>query len=188
MTKLILASKSPRRLQLLNSTNIIPDIVDPANINESIIQKEKPKIYLKRICLEKAKSIQKKYENDIILAADTIVSTNQTIFLKPKDEKDAKKTLKYLSGRNHSVITGVCVLFKDRKKIKIIETKIKFKKLHNNEIDQYIKTNQWVDKAGSYAIQGFAERFIIKINGSYSNVVGLPLYETVNLLKSIKSF
>ena len=93
-----------------------------------------------------------------------------------------------MSGRNHSVITGVCVLFKDKKKIKIIETKIKFKKLHNNEIDQYIKTSQWVDKAGSYAIQGFAERFIVKINGSYSNVVGLPLYETVNLLKSIKSF
>ena len=188
MTKLILASKSPRRLQLLNSTNIIPDIVDPPNINESIIQEEKPKIYLKRISLEKAKSIQKKYENDIILAADTIVSTNKTIFLKKKEEKDAKKTLKYLSGRNHSVITGVCVLFKDRKKVKIIETKIKFKKLHNNEIDQYIKTSQWVDKAGSYAIQGFAERFVIKINGSYSNIVGLPLYETVNLLKSIKSF
>ena len=113
MTKLILASKSPRRLQLLNSTNIIPDIVDPPNINESIIQEEKPKIYLKRICLEKAKSIQKKYENDIILAADTIVSTKQKIFLKPKDEKDAKKTLKYLSGRNHSVITGVYACFKD---------------------------------------------------------------------------
>lgn len=188
MSKLILASQSPRRLELLKSTNIIPDIVDPANINESMKQKEKPKFYLKRICLEKAIKVQKKYENDIILAADTIVSTKQKIFGKPKDEKDAKKILKYLSGRNHSVITGVCVLFKDKKKIKIIETKIKFKKLHNNEIDQYIKTSQWVDKAGSYAIQGFAERFIVKINGSYSNVVGLPLYETVNLLKSIKSF
>ena len=133
MTKLILASKSPRRLQLLNSTNIIPDIVDPPNINESIKQKEKPKIYLKRICLEKATNIQKRYENDIILAADTIVSTKQKIFLKPKDEEDAKKTLKYLSGRNHSVITGVCVLFKDRKKVKIIETKIKFKKPHKKK-------------------------------------------------------
>ena len=188
MSKLILASKSPRRLELLKSTNIFPDIIDPADINESIRQKEKPKFYIKRICFEKAAKIQKKYENDIILAADTIVSTKQKIFGKPINEADAKKTLKYLSGRNHSVITGVCVLFKDKKKIKIIVTKIKFKKLHNNEIDQYIKTNQWMDKAGSYAIQGFAERFIAKINGSYSNVVGLPLYETVNLLKSIKSF
>ena len=96
--------------------------------------------------------------------------------------------MKYLSGRNHNVSTGVCILYKNNKKIKIIETKIKFKKLHNDEIDQYIKTNEWTDKAGSYAIQGYAERFVIKINGSYSNVVGLPLYETVNLLNSIKNF
>ena len=116
MSKLILASKSPRRLELLKSTNIFPDIIDPADINESIRQKEKPKFYIKRICFEKAAKIQKKYENDIILAADTIVSTKQKIFGKPINEADAKKTLKYLSGRNHSVITGVCVLFKDKKK------------------------------------------------------------------------
>ena len=188
MSKLILASASPRRLELLKSTKVFPDIVEPSNIDESVRKKEKPKFYLKRICYEKALNIQNKYKEDIILSADTIVTTSQKIFGKPLDKKDAIKTLKYLSGRNHNVSTGVCVLYKNKKKIKIIETKIKFKKLHDNEIDQYIKTNEWFDKAGSYAIQGFAERFIVKINGSYSNVVGLPLYETVNLLKSIKSF
>ena len=188
MSKLILASASPRRLELLNSTNIFPDIIEPSNINESIKKKEKPNLYLKRICFEKALSIQKKYKEDIILSADTVVTTNQKIFGKPSGKEDAIKTLKYLSGRNHNVSTGVCVLYKNNKKIKIVDTKIKFKKLHNDEIDQYIKTNEWIDKAGSYAIQGHAERFVIKINGSYSNVVGLPLYETVNLLRSIKNF
>ena len=188
MSKLILASASPRRLELLKSIKVFPDIVEPSNIDESVRKKENPMFYLKRICYEKALNIQKKYKEDLILSADTIVTTSQKIFGKPLDKKDAIKTLKYLSGRNHNVSTGVCVLYKNKKKIKIIETKIKFKKLHDNEIDQYIKTNEWFDKAGSYAIQGFAERFIVKINGSYSNVVGLPLYETVNLLKSIKSF
>ena len=188
MSKLILASASPRRLDLLKRIKIFPDIIEPSNIDESVKKKEKPKLYLKRICFEKALSVQKKYKQDIILSADTVVTTSQKIFGKPSSKEDATKTLKYLSGRNHNVSTGVCVLYKDKKKIKIIDTKIKFKKLHNDEIDQYIKTNEWSDKAGSYAIQGFAERFIIKINGSYSNVVGLPLYETVNLLKSIKNF
>ena len=188
MSKLILASASPRRLELLKSTKVFPDIIQPSNIDESIKKKEKPKFYLKRICFEKALFIQQKYKEDIILSADTIVTTNQKIFGKPNNKDQAIKTLIYLSGRNHNVITGVCVLYKDKKKYKVVNTKIKFKKLHNSEIEQYIKTNEWVDKAGSYAIQGFAERFIIKINGSYSNVVGLPLYETINLLKSIKSF
>ena len=188
MPRLILASASPRRLELLESTNIFPNIIEPSNIDESIKKKEKPKLYLKRICFEKALNIQDKYKQDIILSADTIVTTGQKIFGKPSDKEDAIKTLKYLSGRNHNVSTGVCVLYKNKRKIKIIDTKIKFKKLHDDEINQYIKTNEWTDKAGSYAIQGHAERFVIKLNGSYSNVVGLPLYETVNLLKSIKNF
>jgi len=188
MPRFILASASPRRLELLESANIFPNIIEPANIDESIKKKEKPKLYLKRICFEKALNIQDKYKQDIILSADTIVTTGQKIFGKPSDKEDAIKTLKYLSGRNHNVSTGVCVLYKNKRKIKIIDTKIKFKKLHDDEINQYIKTNEWTDKAGSYGIQGHAERFVIKINGSYSNVVGLPLYETVNLLKSIKNF
>ena len=188
MPKLILASASPRRLELLKNIKIYPEIVKPSNIDESAKKKEKPKLYLRRICFEKAFNIQQKYKADIILSADTIVTTNQKIFGKPLDKDEAFKTLRYLSGRNHKVSTGICVLYKDIKKIKVIDTKIKFKKLHNHEIDQYIQTNEWADKAGSYAIQGVAEKFIIKINGSYSNVIGLPLYETVNLLKSIKSF
>ncbi len=188
MPKFILASASPRRLELLKSTKIFPDIVEPSNVDETVKKKEKPKFYLRRICVEKALNIQEKYKEDIILSADTIVTTRQKIFGKPLDKDDAFRTLKYLSGRNHNVSTAVCIIYKDKKKIKIIDTKIKFKKLHSDEIDQYLKTNEWVDKAGSYAIQGFAERFVVKINGSYSNVVGLPLYETVNLLKSVKNF
>ena len=113
MSKLILASASPRRLELLKSTNIFPDIVEPANIDETIKKKEKSKFYLKRICFEKALSIQKKYKQYIILSADTIVTTNQKIFGKPSSEEDAIKTLKYLSGRSHNVSTGVCVLYKN---------------------------------------------------------------------------
>jgi len=188
MPKLILASASPRRIDLLKSINIKPDIIFPANIDESIKKKEKPNFYLKRISFEKALYAQNKYKDDIILSADTIVTTNQKVFGKPSNEEEAVKTLKYLSGRNHKVQTGVCILFKNLKKIKIIDTKIKFKKLHHDEIDEYIQTQEWVDKAGAYAIQGFAERFIIKITGSYSNVVGLPLYETANILKGIKNF
>ena len=123
MSKLILASASPRRLELLKSTKVFPDIVEPSNIDESVRKKEKPKFYLKRICYEKALNIQNKYKEDIILSADTIVTTSQKIFGKPLDKQDAIKTLKYLSGRNHNVSTGVCVLYKDKKKIKIIETK-----------------------------------------------------------------
>ena len=186
--KLILASASPRRLELLKNAKINPDIIHPANIDETIRKKEKSNFYLKRISIEKALNVQEKYKEDIILAADTIVSTNQKIIGKPVDDKEAVKTLKFLSGRNHNVKTGICVLFKNKKKFKIVSTKIKFKSLHQKEIDDYIKTKEWIDKAGSYAIQGYAERFIIKIIGSYSNVVGLPLYETINMLKSLKNF
>ena len=186
--KLILASASPRRLELLKNVKVNPDIIHPANIDETIKKKEKSNFYLNRISLEKALNVQEKYKEDIILAADTIVSTNQKIIGKPVDDKEAVKTLKFLSGRNHNVKTGICVLFKNKKKFKIVSTKIKFKSLHQKEIDDYIKTKEWIDKAGSYAIQGYAERFIIKIIGSYSNVVGLPLYETINMLKSVKNF
>jgi septum formation protein len=189
MPKLILASASPRRLDLLKSINIKPDIIFPANIDESIKKKEKPNFYLKRIPFEKALYAQNKYKDDIILSADTIVTTNQKVFGKPSNEEEAVKTLKFLSGRNHKVQTGVCVLFKNLKKIKIIDTKIKFKKLHQMmKLMNISKLKRWIDKAGAYAIQGFAERFIIKITGSYSNVVGLPLYETANILKGIKNF
>ena len=96
--------------------------------------------------------------------------------------------IEFFFAKHTHVKTGICVLFKNKKKFKIVSTKIKFKSLHQKEIDDYIKTNEWIDKAGSYAIQGYAERFIIKIIGSYSNVVGLPLYETINILISVKNF
>jgi len=188
MAKLILASASPRRKELLESTNIFPDLIIPVNIDEKVKPKEKLNIYLKRVTFSKASHVQLKYPEDIVLAADTVVTTHQKIFGKPVNNEDAKKTLKYLSGRNHNVSTGICILYKKLKKVKIVNTKIKLKSLHNDEIDEYIETGEWAGKAGSYAIQGYAERFIVKISGSYSNVVGLPLYETINLLKSIKNF
>ena len=109
MSKLILASASPRRLELLKSTNIFPDIVEPANIDETIKKKEKSKFYLKRVCFEKALSVQKKYKQDIILSADTIIAVGRRILNKPKDITEARKFLDLLSGRRHKVMTGVCV-------------------------------------------------------------------------------
>ncbi|MEK9959034.1 MAG: Maf family protein [Pelagibacteraceae bacterium] len=188
MPKLILASASKRRLDLLNSINIKPDKVIASEINEDIKKREKKYQFLNRIAFEKANKIQTNFPEDIILAADTIVFTNQKVFGKPENLQDARNTLEYLSGRNHTVSTSVCVLFKKIKKIKIVSTKIKFKKLHDQEIDEYLDTKEWEGKAGSYAIQGYAEKFIIKIIGSYSNVVGLPLYETANLLNSLGKF
>ncbi len=182
----VLASKSQRRIDLLNKIGIKPSFIQPSDINEEVRKKEKPKDYCKRIAIEKALDISKNFKGLFILSADTIVFCSNKIFLKPKDKVEARQFLEFFSGRKHSVLTSVC-LFKDKIIAqKNVITKITFKKLTPEEIDEYIVTKEWIDKAGAYAIQGYAEKFIKFINGSYSNVVGLPLYETYNLLKSNK--
>lgn len=180
----VLASASPRRIELLKNIKIFPKITYPSEINEDIISKENPRKYCIRIAKNKALKALEKYPEEFILSADTIVFCSNKIFLKPKDKEEAKKFLAFFSGRKHNVLTCVCLAKKNLIKLKNVFTKITFKRLNAQEIEEYLSTNEWKDKAGAYAIQGYAEKFIKRINGSYSNVVGLPLFETYNLLNS----
>lgn len=187
--KLILASKSPRRKDLLEQIGVFPDLIEDSNVNEfvddpKILPKQKAIIIAKR----KAEEVyeKSKIENSIILAADTIVAVGRRIVEKPNDEDDAVKALQLLSGRNHRVYTAVCLRDQHGKYIsRLVETKVKFKRLSEEELGSYILSKEWYDKAGGYAIQGIAGSFVIKIIGSYSSVVGLPLYQTSNLLNGV---
>ena len=187
--KLILASKSPRRKDLLEQIGVFPDLIEDSNINESI---DDPKILPKQkaiiIAKRKAEAAyeKSKIENSIILAADTIVAVGRRIVEKPNHEDDALRALQLLSGRNHRVYTAICVRDQYGKYIsRLVETRVKFKRLSDEEMGSYILSREWYDKAGGYAIQGIAGSFVIKIIGSYSSVVGLPLYQTSNLLNGV---
>ena len=179
--RLILASASPRRLELLSQIGIKPDLISPTHIDETPKKSEQPDKLVSRLAFEKAKACT---EEGIILAADTIVVCGGRILGKAENKNEAIEMLSRLSGRRHRVIT--CVVAKQNETIKTrtVSTQVKFKNLSNEDIAAYIASNEWQDKAGAYAIQGLAGRFVIKINGSYSNVVGLPLYETASLLNS----
>ena len=180
----VLASASSRRIELLNNIKIFPKIIYSPEINEDINSKENPKKYCIRVAKNKALTALEKYPEEFILSADTIVFCSNKIFLKPKDKQEAKSFLDFFSGRKHNVLTCVCLAKKNLIKIKKVITKVTFKRLNEQEIEEYLSTTEWKDKAGAYAIQGYAEKFVKRINGSYSNVVGLPLFETYNLLNS----
>ena len=182
----VLASGSPRRIELLNNIKIFPKIIYSSEINEDINSKENPKKYCIRVAKNKALKALEKYPEEFILSADTIVFCSNKIFLKPKDKEEAKEFLTFFSGRKHNVLTCVCLAKNNLIKVKKVITKVTFKRLNGQEIEEYLSTNEWKDKAGAYAIQGYAEKFIKRINGSYSNIVGLPLSETFNILKSYK--
>ncbi|MBT5073686.1 MAG: septum formation protein Maf [Kordiimonadaceae bacterium] len=181
---LILASASPRRLELLEQVGIIPAQIIPADIDESALKAEKPRALAARLASEKCAKVAKDNPNCFILASDTIVACGNRILGKARNEEEAAKFLKMLSGRRHNVYTGVTLISPDGKAShKTVCTAVKFKNLEMSEIDFYLSHDEWKGKAGGYAIQGLAARFIKGINGSYSNVVGLPLYETVSMLK-----
>ena len=181
---LVLASASPRRLDLLRSINIIPELVQAADIDESYKKKENPISYCKRLAKEKGDFVFTKYPLMNILSADTIVICGRKIFGKPKDSLEANNFLNFFSGRKHTVVTAIYLKNEKFHKVKIVSSKVTFKKLDQSDIDDYLQTDEWRNKAGAYAIQGYAERFVKTLNGSYSNVVGLPLYQVFNLLKS----
>ena len=189
INKLLLASKSKRRLDLLEQVGIKPDIILPSNIDESIFSREGlPSKISSVIAREKAMAIYKtrKEDGDIILAADTLVAIGRRIIEKPKNIAQARLCLKLLSGRNHNVYTSICIIDNlGSLHERLVETRIKFKILSDNEIEAYMLSKEWHGKAGGYAIQGFAGSFVIKIIGSYSSVMGLPLYQTVNLLNGV---
>lgn len=182
--QLILASASPRRLQLLQQAGITPDEIIPAGIDETPHKNEAPLSYVKRMAQEKAKIISARYPEAVVLAADTVVVAGRRILPKAEDEKTARECLEFLSGRRHRVYTAVCVLDSKRTQQAVEVTTVKFDRLVNENIEAYVRSNEWKGKAGGYAIQGLAERFIPWINGSFSNVVGLPVAKTYHMLRA----
>ncbi len=187
--KLVLASASPRRLMLLDQAGIKPDALRPASLDETPKKGEMPRALVARLARAKAEAARDQIANDrdiadaYVLAADTIVSNNLKIFGKPQQVEEAVEFLNRLSGRSHRVLTAVCLITPhDKIKTKIVDTKVRFKYLTKGEIEAYIATREWRDKAGGYAIQGLAGSFVRSIKGSYTNVVGLPLTEVVGML------
>jgi septum formation protein len=181
---LVLASASPRRLELLAQIGIVPDAVDPAELDETPLPRELPAQHALRLAREKALAVAARYPGAFVLGADTVVACGRRILPKAEDEKTARQCLALLSGRRHRVEGGVALVCPDAAvATRRIETAVTFKRLSPAEIDAYIAGGEWHGKAGGYAIQGRAARFIRFIAGSYSNVVGLPLFETAALLE-----
>ena len=182
----ILASSSKRRLELLSQIGVKPDLILSPNINEEIFSKELPPIYVKRMSLEKNRAFQQKYPESIILTADTVVSVGRRILPKTTDRNTAEKCLKLISGRRHKVFTSFTLYTPDNSlRTKTTQSVVKFKRLHSDEINNYLASKEWEGKAGGYAIQGIAAVFINFLSGSYSNVVGLPLAELYRAMISI---
>jgi len=179
--RLILGSASARRRELLAQIGIVPDEIRAADIDESPSKGELPRPYAGRIAMEKARAISADAQ-DIVLCADTVVAVGRRILGKPQDASEAAQFLMLLSGRRHRVITGIAVAHNGHLRVRQVETVVKFKRLSDREISAYLRSQEWQGKAGGYAIQGLAAAFIPVINGSYSNVVGLPLTETANML------
>ena len=189
LQKLVLASGSPRRVELLNQAGIEPDILLPAHIDETPTRAEHPRSLAKRLSREKAEKSaamlleQGETSKSYILAADTVVSVGRRILPKAEALDEANYCLRLLSGRSHHVYTGLCLITPGGKvRQKLVETRVRFKRLSSIELESYLASGEWRGKAGGYAIQGLAGTFIVKLVGSYSNVVGLPLYETTSLL------
>lgn len=180
----ILASASPQRRALLEQIGYTPKKIAPADINEDIQKKEAPLPYIRRIARAKAEAIAADYPNENILSADTIIVVGQRIIRKSANNEEQTAVMKLLSGRTHRVITSVCLINKKGHiSQKTITTKITMKHLTEQEIDEYIKCGEWHGVAG-YKIEGLLQGFVKKIIGSYSSVVGLPLYEAKNMLNS----
>lgn len=183
---LILASASPRRRELLAQAGIVPAKIIPADIDETPRKNEQPHLYAKRISSEKAKKVAAENKNAFILAADTVVAMGRRILPKAETEAQARECLALLSGRRHRVLTAVSVVSPaGRQKTAVITSTVKFRRLAPPDIEAYIKSGEWNGKAGGYAIQGLAAALIPFISGSYSGIVGLPLFETCAMLKGL---
>jgi septum formation protein len=188
---LVLASASPRRQELLRNA-AIAFTVQPANIDETPLAGESPRNYAERLAREKALTIAKTCPQDLVLGADTIVVVDETILVKPRDAEDAARMLRLLSGRTHEVITAVCIAKPVRSELRTDNrqlttesesTRVTMTEISDDEIRSYIATGEPLDKAGAYAIQGIASRWIPRIEGDYSNVVGLPVALVYRLLR-----
>ena len=182
--RLVLASASPRRLDLLAQVGVRPDAVAPQDVDETPLKGELPRRYAERIAETKAAAGAAADPDALVLAADTVVAVGRRILGKPEDRAEAERFLRLLSGRAHRVITAVVLRRGDWIRRRRVETRVTFKKLSETEIAAYLACGEWRGKAGGYAIQGRAAGFAPAINGSYPNVVGLPLTETLGLLEA----
>jgi septum formation protein len=187
--RLVLASASPRRLTLLQQVGVAPDALRPTSIDETPTRREQPRHLVNRLARKKAEVARDQIANDpdladaYVLSADTVVAVGQRILVKPAHVEEATASLQLLSGRAHKVLTCICLITPDdRVRSKIIKTKVRFKHLTRSEIEAYIASREWRGKAGGYAIQGLAGCFVQTIDGSYTNVVGLPVAEVVGML------
>ena len=183
--RLILASASPRRLELLARLGVTPDAVDPADIDESAGKGELPLPYARRLAAAKAAAVAGRHAGCVTLAADTVVAAGRRILPKAETEEQARACLELLSGRRHRVITALSVIdargqARHRESVSILA----FKRLTPAEIDRYVAGGEWRGKAGGYAVQGYAEAFVRFLSGSHSGVVGLPLFEVRALLEA----
>ena len=182
---LVLASASPRRLDLLARIGVVPDSVVPADVDESVLRGELPRDHALRLAREKAEAVAAKNPDALVLAADTVVSVGRRVLPKVEDEATLRACMKLLSGRRHRVMTGVALAApRQPVRTRLVETMIAMKPLSQDEIDYYAAHGEWRGKAGGYALQGYGEVYVRHIAGSYSNVVGLPLAETRALLKA----
>lgn len=182
---LVLASESPRRKALLAQAGIIPDAISPAHIDERVLKEELPRVHALRLAAEKAGAVKSKWTTGpaFILAADTVVACGRRILPKAESEAAVRQCLDLLSGRRHLVMTALCLIAPDGKlRHRLVETRVSFARLTSAQIESYVQSREGQGKAGGYAIQGRAETFVRALNGSYSNVVGLPLAQTVALL------
>ncbi|WP_329383775.1 Maf family protein [Anaerofustis butyriciformans] len=182
MKNIILASKSPRRKEILSMLNFPFDVIvsDCDEEFNSLLSIEEN---IKNVAYQKALSVFKNHNDSIVIGADTVVYLDNEILLKPKDKDDARNMLTKLSGKSHYVISGLCVMNKDKVVKTFTKTVVTFKTMTNEEIEEYISTPEPYDKAGGYAVQGLASKFIKEINGDYFNVVGLSISTLYDILK-----
>lgn len=180
----MLASASPRRLELLARIGIVPDRVAPTDIDETPLKAELPRQLAARLARGKAEAAAA--PDALVLAADTVVGVGRRILGKPADEAEARRFLGLLSGRRHHVYTGVALRTPDGAiRTRLVDTVVAFQRLTDQQVAHYLAGEEWRGKAGGYAIQGQAEIFVRFLSGSYSNVVGLPLFETAQLLRGV---
>lgn len=182
----ILASASPRRVNLLRQIGIVPDQIIPADIDETPLKSERPRQLVARLAEQKVTAIAKDHPGSFILAADTVVACGRRIMPKADTVEEARKFLELLSGRRHRVIGGLAIISPEGEmRGRVVETAVAFKNISPKELDTYLAEDEWQGKAGAYAIQGLAAKFVRQLNGSYSNVVGLALFETSQLLNGL---
>ena len=180
----VLASASPRRRDLLAQVGLAPDRIEPADVDERPRPRELPRDLARRLAGAKARTVAARFPGAFVLGADTVVACGRRILPKAEDGKVVRACLKLLSGRQHQVLTAVAVVHAAEKiSTRIVSTRVAFRRLSAAEIESYVDCREGIGKAGGYAVQGRAEMFVRHINGSYSNVVGLPLAETVLLLR-----